>query len=135
MVTASRTPNAAPLSQGVGIFDVAKAVALSSAPNPNAALNRFSTTDLSGGKAFDAASWASTASANASWASASWSDASWASASWNSPQLGECLLGVRLVGVRVLGERLAVRGFVGECLVGLGLLGGQRRDRGAVQRR
>ena len=84
MVTASRTPNAAPLSQGVGIVDVAKAVALSSAPNPNAALNRFITTDLSGGKAFDAASWASMASANASWASASWSDASWASASWNS---------------------------------------------------
>jgi serine protease AprX len=84
MVTASGTPNAAPLSQGVGIIDVAKAVALSSAPNPNAALNKFVTTDVSGGKAFDAASWASTASGNASWASASWSDASWASASWNS---------------------------------------------------
>ena len=84
MVTASRTPNAAPLSQGVGIVDVAKAVALSSAPNPNAALNKFVTSDISGGKAFDAASWASTASANASWASASWSDASWASASWSS---------------------------------------------------
>ena len=84
MLTASRTPNAAPLSQGVGIVDVAKAVALSSAPNPNAALNRFVTTDVTGGKVFDAASWASTASANASWASASWSDASWASASWNS---------------------------------------------------
>jgi hypothetical protein len=65
------------------VVDVAKAVALSSAPNPNAALNKFVTTDASGGKAFDAASWASTASANASWASASWSDASWASASWN----------------------------------------------------
>ncbi|HET6657276.1 MAG TPA: S8 family serine peptidase [Gaiellaceae bacterium] len=84
MVTASRTPNAAPLSQGVGIVDVAKAVALSSAPNPNAALNKFVTSDISGGKTFDAASWASTASANASWASASWSDASWASASWSS---------------------------------------------------
>jgi serine protease AprX len=84
MVTASRTPNAAPLSQGVGIVDVAKAVALSSAPNPNAALNKFGTSDISGGKTFDAASWASTASANASWASASWSDASWASASWSS---------------------------------------------------
>jgi serine protease AprX len=84
MVTASRTPNAAPLSQGVGIVDVAKAVALSSAPNPNVALNRFVGTNVTGGKVFDAASWASTASANASWASASWSDASWASASWNS---------------------------------------------------
>jgi serine protease AprX len=85
MVTASKTPSAAPLSEGVGIVDVAKAVALGSAPNPNAALNKFLVADpLSGGKVFDSASWASTASANASWASASWSDASWASASWSS---------------------------------------------------
>jgi serine protease AprX len=85
MVTASRTPSAAPLSEGVGIVDVAKAVALTSAPNPNLALSRFLVTDpVSGGKIFDSASWASTASANASWASASWSDASWASASWSS---------------------------------------------------
>jgi serine protease AprX len=85
MLTASKTPNAAPLSQGVGIVDVAKAVAVSSAPNPNLALNKFLVTDpVSGGKVFDSASWASTASANASWASASWSDASWASASWSS---------------------------------------------------
>jgi serine protease AprX len=83
MVTARPAGDSAPLSAGVGVVDVAKAVALSSAPNPNAALNKFVTTDVSGGKAFDAASWASTASANASWASASWSDASWASASWN----------------------------------------------------
>jgi serine protease AprX len=86
MVTTSRTPNAAPLSQGVGIIDVAKAVALASAPNPNAALQPFVKPDPAGGAfpAFDAASWASTARANASWASASWSDASWASASWSS---------------------------------------------------
>jgi serine protease AprX len=84
MVTASRTPNAAPLSEGVGIVDVSKAVALSSAPNPNLALNQFVATDPAGGKIFDSASWASTARANASWASASWASASWASASWSS---------------------------------------------------
>jgi serine protease AprX len=90
MVTASRTPTAAPLSEGVGVVDVAKAVALTSAPNPNLALDKFLVTDpLSGGKVFDSASWASTASANASWASASWASASWASdsqsaASWAS---------------------------------------------------
>ena len=85
MLTASRTPNAAPLSEGVGIVDVAKAVALSSAPNPNLALNQFVASDpLGGGKVFDSASWASTAKGNASWASASWASASWASASWSS---------------------------------------------------
>ena len=86
MLTASRTPAAAPLSEGVGIIDIAKAAALTSAPNPNLALRPFVTPDPLGGTGlvFDAASWASTAKANASWASASWSDASWASASWAS---------------------------------------------------
>jgi serine protease AprX len=84
MVTAKAIPSAAPLSEGVGIVDVAKAVALSSAPNPNLGLDSFVVSDGSGGYAFDSASWASTAKASASWASASWSDASWASASWSS---------------------------------------------------
>jgi serine protease AprX len=83
MLTARSAGDSAHLSTGVGVVDVQKAVAVGNAPNPNAALNRFLTSDASGVKAFDAASWASTASANASWASASWSDASWASASWN----------------------------------------------------
>ncbi len=86
MVTASRTPAAAPLSEGVGIVDISKAVALTAAPNPNLALRAFVKTDPTGSTApaFDTASWANTAKANASWASASWSDASWASASWSS---------------------------------------------------
>jgi serine protease AprX len=86
MVTASRTPAAAPLSQGVGIVDVSKAAALTAAPNPNLALRDFVNPDPAGGTSpvFDAASWASTAKANASWASASWASASWASASWSS---------------------------------------------------
>jgi serine protease AprX len=86
MLTASRTPAAAPLSEGVGVVDIAKAVAVGSAPNPNLALRAFVKPDPLGGtgRVFDGASWASTAKANASWASASWSDASWASASWSS---------------------------------------------------
>jgi hypothetical protein len=86
MLTASRTPAAAPLSEGVGIVDVSKAVALAAAANPNLALRAFVKPDPVGGTApvFDTASWANTAKANASWASASWSDASWASASWSS---------------------------------------------------
>jgi serine protease AprX len=85
MLTARPAGGSAPLSSGVGVVDVAKAVALSTAPNANAALNGFLVTDpASGGKVFDTASWASTARANASWASASWASASWASASWSS---------------------------------------------------
>jgi serine protease AprX len=133
MVTARPAGDSAPLSAGVGVVDIAKAVALSSAPNPNAALNRFVTTDVSGGKAFDAASWASTASANASWASASWSDASWASASWSQASWATAFCGLRLVGLGLLGERLAVGRIVGERVLGIGLLVGQRRGRGAVR--
>jgi serine protease AprX len=85
MLTATPAPSAAPLSVGVGVVDVAKAVALSSAPNPNLALNKFMVSESGGsGKVFDAANWASAARGNASWASASWSSASWASASWSS---------------------------------------------------
>ena len=82
MVSATRVPNAAPLSVGVGVVDVAKAVALSSAPNPNLALNNFLVSASGGsGKVFDAAAWASTASSDAAWASAAWSSAAWSSTS------------------------------------------------------
>jgi serine protease AprX len=86
MVAAKPVPSAAPLSVGVGVVDIAKSVALSSAPNPNAALRPFVKPDPAGTGylAFDAASWANTALGNASWASAAWSDASWSSASWSS---------------------------------------------------
>ena len=86
MVSARPAGDAAPLSVGVGIVDVARAVALGSTPSANAALRPFVKADPAGGAlpVFDAASWANTAKANASWANASWSDASWASASWSN---------------------------------------------------
>jgi hypothetical protein len=90
MLTARPAGDSEPLSAGVGVVDVAKAVAVASAPNPNAGLNSFVVSDLvTSGKVFDAASWSNVAQANASWnsaswASASWNSASWASASWNS---------------------------------------------------
>src|SRR6266511_3978142 len=86
MVSARPAGDAAPLSTGVGIVDVAKAVALGSAPDANAALRPFVKADPAGGTnlAFDAASWANTAIANASWANASWANASWSNASWSN---------------------------------------------------
>jgi serine protease AprX len=85
MLTARPAGDSAPLSAGVGVVDVAKAVAVASAPNPNAGLNSFVVSDLvTSGKVFDAASWSNVAQANASWNSASWASASWNSASWNS---------------------------------------------------
>jgi serine protease AprX len=69
---------------GVGEVDAKAATQVVNPPNPNLALNQFVTADGSGGLSFDAASWANTAQADASWNSASWNSASWSSASWNS---------------------------------------------------
>ncbi|HEY5661390.1 MAG TPA: S8 family serine peptidase [Gaiellaceae bacterium] len=80
MLTARSLPMAIPGSLGVGGVNAYRAAMLSSAPNPNLALRRFVTSNLT----FDAASWLSTVQANASWADASWADASWADASWSA---------------------------------------------------
>jgi serine protease AprX len=90
MLTASPLPNAVPGSVGVGELNLKDALdsgrgkdANAVPPNPNLALDGF-IAQTPAGAVFDAASWASTAQANASWNSASWASASWASASWNS---------------------------------------------------
>ncbi|MGH9027981.1 MAG: S8 family serine peptidase, partial [Acidimicrobiia bacterium] len=83
MVAAKDTPAATLGSLGVGMVDATRAAAVSSPPNPNAALNQFVVPAGDGtGPMFDAASWANVARSDASWASASWANASWASASW-----------------------------------------------------
>jgi serine protease AprX len=84
MLTAKPVPLAAPNASGVGEIAAASAAALSSAPNPNTAIERFVAADpAGGGVTFDYASWAALAQANASWNDASWADASWNDASWN----------------------------------------------------
>jgi subtilisin family serine protease len=86
MAAAVSPPSAAPGSLGVGEIKADKAAALTSPPNPNLALNKFVVSDPAGGsgRVFDAASWANTAKADASWNSASWASASWSTASWNT---------------------------------------------------
>lgn len=85
MLGAKAMPQAAPLSEGVGEVNAARSIELLNPPNPNKALNAFIATDpVTGARVFNAASWATTARANASWADASWADASWADASWSA---------------------------------------------------
>ena len=84
MLSAQATPAAAPGSLGVGELDNAAALAVTSAPNPNAAIDQFLTTDPSGTVVFDAAAWRTAASANAAWSDAAWSDAAWSDAAWSS---------------------------------------------------
>jgi serine protease AprX len=80
MLTAQ--PTAAGTALGVGELNAKAATLVLTPPNPNLALNQFVRSDGSGGLAFDSASWANTAQADASWNSASWNSASWANASW-----------------------------------------------------
>jgi subtilisin family serine protease len=84
MKGAKPLPRAAELSEGVGEVTAGRSIEMTNPPNPNKALNQFIVKDPGpGGLAFDAASWAATARANASWADASWADASWAGSSWD----------------------------------------------------
>ena len=83
MLGTKSMPRASSMSVGVGEVNAKRSVEMWNPPNPNRALNAFIVTDsVSGGRVFDAASWADKAKSDASWAAASWADASWATASW-----------------------------------------------------
>lgn len=85
MVTADNEPNAVPGSVGVGLVNASAAGALTYAPNPNLAIDKFVGPDPNGGSipVFNTASWSDAARSDASWSDASWSDAAWATASWS----------------------------------------------------
>jgi serine protease AprX len=71
---------------GVGTVNVAlaRALNLTTIPNPNAALNQFVSAAADGTRVFDAAAWSDAAWSDAAWADAAWSDAAWSSAAWSS---------------------------------------------------
>ena len=85
MVTARPLPGVPVLAAGVGEIDVAAAAALTSAPNPNAALYRFVVNDsrVAGGRVFDAEAWEDAASASASWSDVTWADVTWSDVTWS----------------------------------------------------
>ena len=86
MLTAKTTPEARLGSLGVGEVSVARAVDVSSPPNPNLGLIRFVAADPAGGAVpvFDAAAWTSVARADTTWNAATWTSAAWTSAAWTS---------------------------------------------------
>jgi serine protease AprX len=82
----SARPTAGGYALGAGEVSASAARAITSPPNPNAALNQFVVRDPAGGATpvFDAAAWSQAAWANANWAAAAWSQAAWSQAAWNS---------------------------------------------------
>jgi serine protease AprX len=78
----SARPTVAGMALGVGEVNAKGAFDVTNPPNPNLGLNAFVGPDGTGGQVFDSASWANTATGNASWNQASWNSASWANASW-----------------------------------------------------
>jgi serine protease AprX len=110
MLSASAAPDAAAGSVGVGLVDAKDAGDLTSAPNPNAALDQFVGADPNGGSipvfntsawraaaladpAWDQAAWGSAAWGSAAWGSAAWGSAAWGSAAWGSAAWGSAAWG------------------------------------------
>ena len=124
MLTAKQSARITNWAIGVGEVYVNDAAAVTTPPNPNAALDAFLTNDPANGLVFDAPAWVAAVTADASWSDASWSDASWSDASW-----ARCFLGRRLVVGRLVGGRLLGRRFLGRRLLGGRLLGRRRRRR------
>ena len=70
---------------GVGEVNAYRATRLSSAPNPNLALNQFVGIDpVTGATVFNAVTWTDAAEADASWSDVTWTDVSWSDASWSA---------------------------------------------------
>jgi serine protease AprX len=78
MVTA-RTVSRSPRAAGAGQITASKAAALTSAPNPNAGIDKYVVADTaSGGRAFNAIAWADAAQSDMSWSTIAWADIAWA---------------------------------------------------------
>jgi serine protease AprX len=85
MLTARPTPEAIPLSTGVGEVAADAAVEVNNPPNPNLALNQFVHTNLlTGSKVFDQATWTTNALLNPTWDAATWTTATWTTATWTT---------------------------------------------------
>ena len=95
MLSAKPETSATPGSVGVGLVDVNAAGQLTSAPNPNLALDQFVGPDPNGGSlpVFDTSAWQADALADPNWDAASWGSASWGSASWGSASWGSASWG------------------------------------------
>jgi serine protease AprX len=86
MLTARPTPDALPMSTGVGEVAADKAVEVNNPPNPNLALNQFVGPDPAGGSVpvFNEATWTTNAHANPMWDAATWTTATWTTATWTT---------------------------------------------------
>jgi serine protease AprX len=89
MTSANATPAAAPRSLGAGELDIADAKAVTTPPNPNAALDQFLTSAADGTVTFDSSAWQTAALSDAAWSDAAWSDAAWSDAAWASAAWGD----------------------------------------------
>jgi len=69
---------------GVGELNAAKAVSLSSAPNPNANLERYLVSDGVGGVSFDGTSWEYALRNATDWSATDWSATDWSATDWSA---------------------------------------------------
>ncbi len=84
MVSARKVWLGAKGSAGAGEITAAKSASLRfTPPNPNVALDKFLTSDGSGGTTFNSVAWQAASYADASWDAASYADWAWSAASWD----------------------------------------------------
>ena len=92
MLTAKQSAGITNWAIGVGEVNVNDAAAVTTPPNPNAALDALPhERSRQRARASTRRAWVAAASADASWADASWSDASWADASWADASWADAL--------------------------------------------
>jgi serine protease AprX len=89
MMSGRRMPHATLLQQGRGEVNLVRALSLSRPANPNAAIDRFVTSDDGDadgdgyrGPEFDAAAFYAAVRASRTWDDAAWQDAAWQDAAW-----------------------------------------------------
>ena len=133
MVTARPAGDSAPLSAGVGVVDVAKAVALSQRPEPERGTEQVRHHRRLRRQGLRRGQLGQHGLRQRVLGERLLVGCFLGLRVLEPGQLGERLLGLRLLGLGLLGERLAVGRLVGERVVGIGLLVGQRRGRGAVR--
>jgi serine protease AprX len=84
MLGASRLANDSQHAGGVGEVNIARSVSLAAAPNPNARLDSYLTTDSSGNTVFDGTKWEYALKGATDWSTTDWSTTDWSTTDWST---------------------------------------------------
>ena len=84
MVSSATLPAISDWAGGVGELDAPQALQLAHAPNADANLEQFLTSDGSGGTVFDGATWEQVVQSQTDWSATDWSATDWSATDWSA---------------------------------------------------